>query len=518
MKMAMALAYFDDIDEIANLVNLQDASNFIDRKMRSTGETPIFIFDDWNIFLDTTDARKLEAQEHLMAFDGCLKVFGISASCEHTRMLYGSEAAYKFILNGLTEAEWSIWKSSPSLANLAATIANKEKDDRGAPMTGLIPLLLTDLTGFVKKYNDLDVAIDQLVNVSDSPLNGSWVKDKLNEFYRKFDEYGKDEHVFLMARALGRLHCNTISQSLYDQRFFYLDDSETCLVPSCGVVEVQLALLLQSLERDRFLRIFNGTWASLAMRANTSNCSVRGFAFELYALAQLMVNLFRLLDSHIPEQFNGKKFPKIKVVQFVGDFPESTELNDSGCTCYLPTKWNLRHIDCAFRWVFTTRLAVDANDQKANGNADVVEQKIRSRASRATRQSGVGEVAFVVTDEHARSELEGKRKVTSSAGGDIQVKKVRTQETTVVCLYLVQVTLNAPKDHAKSLEVFTAKHERTTVGGLVEEQTDCSRYIKSSEAVVLKTLLWVLPSIATERAVPANVSDEKQVVLELLLS
>jgi hypothetical protein len=316
MKMAIALAYFDDIGEIANIVNLQDAENFFDLNKRSTGEIPILIFDDWNIFLDTTNDRKIEAKDHLMTFAGCLKVFGISFNnSEHMRKLYWS--AHRFILNGLTEAEWSIWKSSPSLANLAASIDNKEKEDRVAHMTGLLPLLLTDLTGFVKKYNDLDVAIEQLVNVSDSPksLSGSWVSDKLKEFYSKFDESRKDEHVALMAAALGRFPCYTICAGMYDHRFFYrdtIDDLEPCLVPSCGVVEVQLALLLQSLERDRFLRAFNAAWIGRTMRANISNSSVRGFAFELYARAQLMVNLFHHLDSHIPQQYCGKKFPKSK--------------------------------------------------------------------------------------------------------------------------------------------------------------------------------------------------------------
>jgi hypothetical protein len=532
IKMAFALAYYDDIDDIEAFTDVQHAKNFIDVKLDQGDMAPVFIFEDWNYFPDASEDRVRIVKENLMAFARCVTVCGVSAN-EHTLKMSGSEStmANEFILNGLTEAEWDIWKSSPSLAALVKSMDSKEKQDTVVHMTGLIPLLLADLTRLVVSKNcDLIAALDDLVNKSRDILHGCWVRVKLRAFYMKFADApdDRDDHVTLMIGTLGRVSGLIVTASLYDHRFFYLDAAQTRLLPSCGIVEVELARLLGSLQGSRILAKFNKSWASIVMRTNINNSSVQGFAFELYALTELRLRFFAHMNSLalIPQMFGAKSFPSIEVVEFSGDFPDPTVLNDSGCTCFLPTKWNLRHIDCAFRWVFTTKLTVDTDQQiEEHQDAAVCDQKEQPHAGQqSAHEENVPDVCLGSSEElnlrrssrKGAGALDSKPTGKRAAHGDSQVQKVRTVETTVVFLYFVQVTLDAPIDHAKSLEVFTTKYMcRTTEGPLAVPQTDCSRYIKSSDGVVRRTMLWVLPSTAKSRRLPANVSGETQVVLVL---
>ena len=99
-----------------------------------------------------------------------------------------------------------------------------------------------------------------------------------------------------------------------------------------------MATILRETDRETFFSALTKGWVINAMSA--TNPSVRGFAFEQYAIATLARH-----PSKIAE-----KLDRVDIEHFDGDVPPK-DLNDKGAVLYIPKRWNYKHIDCLLRSV-----------------------------------------------------------------------------------------------------------------------------------------------------------------------
>jgi hypothetical protein len=342
---------------------------------------------------------------------------------------------------------------------------------------------------------DSDAAVQWcLTNPGHVVMHGRWIARKLRDFYVSLSDEEKASHVQLMAMSIGHQNANgrdsDINTALYDNRFFYEEvrEGDAVLIPSCGIVAVKIVGILKDLASYNLEKQFSASWASRAL-SNQTNPSVRGFAFELYSIVFLRTNFYfefcklmrmRVTSSSSPSA-TAPKAPVINEVRFAGNYPEQSCIKyEPSCTCYVPMRWNLRYVDCVFRWV-TTRTVL-----------------IAAPATPAQEAENEAEKSEGTAEGQAAGGVSSKRKASKSPQTKSpQKKKPVPVVQRVVYLVFAQVSLNDPANHAGTLKVFTAQHS----GG-----TDCSRYrhVNDIDDEVEEVVMWVLPSTATIGILPES--------------
>jgi hypothetical protein len=436
VREAIAIAYPEDIAVVTNITTWDSATEFIESKALES--VPLVVFDDWNSILeDDTDIGR-QRKANLNGLCNCASVvYGISANCAQERVtLSGTDQS--FFVHGLTSDEWQSWRMSQGLEDLVRSFGGSpEKESRFMYMTGLIPLVITDIAQYISELNgamaDSDEAIDWCLNdaalAQSVVMRGGWIKKCLRSFSNDVRQSDMRQHINMMVDAIGHQSSITeveIDRALYDHRLFYSQrdsSGRTQLLPSCGMVKVKLVQVLAEITLDELDHEFTQSWASRALDNSVENPSVQGFAFELYALLRhhFFREFCRLTTIPISESQSSSSssssslsLPEnIAVHRFEGNYPDKAKVNyQDGCTCFLPLKWNLRYIDGVFRWVTKRRVQVEeaqdtsetAAAKAATENTGMTEENTVAGAELAAERAAVQvEATAAETPERAEN-------------------------------------------------------------------------------------------------------------------
>ena len=312
----------------------------------------ICIYDDWNAVEELTPASGRFEMKDLFqnVHNNQYSITAISANSAAGSSTSSKSAPTRFpVFGGLEEAEWECWRAdNPVLAAMAADEIEELKF-----LTGCIPLFISELCSYTdcENWNDKKSKLDESEKIG---VGGAWIHEKLYDFAReKFKEdWAFKDHVRVMTSSIGNIKESGVTSTQFDHRFFYKTAVECKLVPICGYVRHKMAIILTSLTGASQ---FTSVWARKVLAdwtstSPTSNASVAGFAFELYAIEEIIrhPNLIGL-----PLEAN------LEVIRFDGDYPLTTDItgcSKAGYFLFWPKKFNLRFIDLLISHVVVENL------------------------------------------------------------------------------------------------------------------------------------------------------------------
>ena len=267
------------------------------------------------------------------------------------------------VLGGLTQEEWGVWQEK--FLHVGARPSTQAEKDELSALTGLVPLYLQFWNQDVKDTDTFETVRDRFLASC-----GNTIQVNLRNFTD--DVTKKPKHIAMMAAAIGGTTAD-VDRNLFDQRYFYVTRKEprniipiSELVCVCGLdllgipyvvclfvccfgffigspfrqVRHGMATVLRETHREQFFSTLTPQWVCDALKTANSNPSVRGFAFEQYAIATL---------ARYPSMICPVG-DTVKIEHFEGTGPP-TSLNDKDAVLYIPKRWNYKHIDCLLRVV-----------------------------------------------------------------------------------------------------------------------------------------------------------------------
>lgn len=363
--------------------------------------TLIFIFDDWNFFMDNSTINpRVEATESALKqlvgpYHFVIKAFSARKQHIASRSANDDYFLYENKAGRLTEAEWTIWRNSPHFPLL--NHLTNEQIENIAYLSGKIPLVLKTLHSY-GVANIEDAITCYLRDETALTCGGGWIKKELQSFFNSVDDKNMNKFLELMSLAIIEAPCGAKSD-YYDHRFFSSERSQqhgfAVIKPMNGfVAKLMTDIIVEDVNAlSQYFTFADEAWAKHGMQSD--NPSVKGFAFEFYGIKEFIHHLGGL--------------QRVKIVRFEDDYPLQSDIERSFKTIvYWPYKWNLRHVD-----VVAARMVYKVDPPE--------------KGTKRTRG--------------------GKAKKVANVNAYVQIG--------------AQITLQTPVQHAASLQFYTEKHEGT---------------------------------------------------------
>lgn len=401
-KHVLTKARGNDSDCESFLVGLEEVFRAALDLSPPSGFNIVLYVDDWNsvdraesdVTCNNTQSFWLETLSDLMSLQR--GVVAISAGCgrkaevrEASSTNQSTQNPEFLVYDGLTADEWVVVKEHETVGSVYKRLTTSQQvqfDD----LTGLVPLFISRMCALVRE-NDAagewdvkagvpreqsqglsevhqtspDTPVDwtgviaaYYADKSERGVSGGWILDHLKKFVGQTLARKEIAHLSTKSIVLTEMvklfkgDAGSVTCDLYDHRYFRQVDNMT-VRPICGFVRViyEGVLRKEQVDNAAFTLLQEFKWYSRV--ANRGNPSERGFALESFFIACLSDAAF------VTKVVNGAPegvialiaSSAIKVVHFEQNFPAREELSTSGCTAYVPDKWNLRHVDLVLRIV-----------------------------------------------------------------------------------------------------------------------------------------------------------------------
>lgn len=485
----------------------------------------IFIYDNWNAFMDPSDkfnpTIQSELKNSLTGFGGWPNQKLLIAISARSSKAYEPSYSYKrYELFGglLSENEWRAFLEMHKVlivdmmdfsydSEVAAERILKRKEilEEIEFLSGRIPLFVRELLG--KPGSSWNQRQEDFLQ-QDSVGGGHWVYRHLRSFTQQIPPNEQNDHVQVIIKALGGIEDVQANQNHYDHQFFY--NQGKTVVPINGIVSRFMIQILSVLNRRMFAQSVNSAWVDTTLRSD-ANKSVKGFAFEAYVIAQLILNP----GSYFPELKTletEEQKESFQIIYFDSDFPQELALRNhqelGSCTFYIPRKFNLRYVDLVIRYVTEVPVspAIPELSKVIASQPTNVLQHTRSKISNEPNEEGPQGTT-------TSSSAAGKRKeVTGGKQSPQPMKKPKQEMQTKVFLFEIQITLQIPVAHRRSINGFF----HTQKGGLCDYQ----RYqIGWDNNPLFKHIFTWLIEKGVNKAIPdfnppGNVDVEQRVISE----